>query len=142
MNAFALKKMERESTKAVSNGLLSVKAVIDHTYSACQGMLYDDIEVLCPVETAQLCQALRDPVFPTGLASYASTDIRRDVRERRRKVVETVQLIQRTVASSTVVADEAVAEYIRQSAATVSLPSRIFAQFIAENQADYYSYFG
>eukprot|EP00977_Amphora_coffeiformis_P010789 scaffold2519_cov168-Amphora_coffeaeformis.AAC.26 len=108
----------------------SVKAVLEHTYSACEGMLYEDIEVLCPIETAQLRAALRDPVFPVGLAAYASSRIRRDVRARRRKVVEVVRLIQRTVQNTN--NEDATAEYIRASVETISRASRLFAQLIAE----------
>ena len=142
LNTFALKQLERASRDLVGDGLmLSVKDVIDNTYTACQGMLFDDIEVLCPVETAQLRQALRNPVFPMGLASYSSVSIRRDVRSRRCKVVQAVLLVQRTVTpggNDSQVDDNMVANYIRQSSENISRPSRIFAQLIAENQCDYF----
>ena len=130
-NSFALKQLHRESL-STSENVLSTKAVIDHTYCACQGMLFDDIEVLCPEETEQLYDALRDPIYPTGLASYTSSTIRRDVRARRSKVVEVVKAIQRTVGGAQ---DDATAEYIRKSSENISRPSRIFAQLIAQTEA-------
>lgn len=126
MNGFELRKMYREA--GAKEDCASAKAVLQFTYEACQGMLYDDIEVLCPDETAQLRRALHET--PTGLASYASSTIRRDVRARRRKVVDVVRLIQRAVRDD--MHDDAVADYIRASVETVSRPSRLFAQLVAE----------
>ena len=127
LNGFSLKKMQRATL--LGENAVSVTAVLEHTYDACKGMLYEDIEVLCPIETAQLRGALRDPVYQVGLACYATSDIRRDVRERRRKVVEVVKLIQRATRNTT---PEVTADYIRASVETISRPSRIFSQLIAE----------
>ena len=129
LNSFALKKLQREALLGEQD-LPSVKAVLEHTYSACEGMLYEDIEVLCPIETAQLRAALSDPVFPVGLTAYASSRIRRDVRARRRQAVDVVRLIQRTVPNAN--RDDATAEYMRASVKTISRPSRLFAQLVAE----------
>ena len=130
LNALALKEMQRGVLLGEDeDDAPSVKAVLEHTYSACEGMLYEDIEVLCPIETAQLRAALRDPVFPVGLASYASSRIRRDCRARRRRAVEVVRLIQRTVQTSN---EDDTVEYVRASVETISRPSRLFVQLIAE----------
>lgn len=131
MVGFSAKQMQRGSAMFEA-GHMSAASVLESTYQACLGMMYDDIEILCPVESEQLFSALCDATFPIGLTSYASPAMRRDLRMRRQKVVSIVMLIQRTVKEQHV---DATAEYIRMSLESISRPSRLYAQLIGQTQA-------
>ena len=112
-------------------GMVSTKTVIESTYEACLGMLYDDIDVLCPAETARLRYALQG-VAP-GLVSYASPALRQDVRQRRAKLVRVVQWMQQQENNQHNVAVDERAEYLSQLTQDISRPSRLFAQLVAQN---------
>lgn len=118
---------------AMADQLVPAHDVLENTYNACTGMLYEDIEILCPSETEQLYSALQDSAtFPIGLTTYATPAVRRDVRQRRKKVVSVVKLIQRTVQEQHT---DTTAQYMRMSLESISRPSRLYAQLTAQTQA-------
>lgn len=108
--------------------------VIENTYEACSGMLYEGIEVLCPVETARLRGALHDDRFPAGLEAHVSDKIRNDIRRRRAKLYYVMKLIQQaTAVDNKEFTHDDMAEVIRVTCEDFSRPSRLFAQLCAEN---------